>query len=184
MLSPSELIIAIQQQNKELLTRADGIGPKVASRLLTELKSFVGKQSFDFGGQPVTSSLNSDAIDTLVQLGYRQNDATNIVRKILAEAPSLSTQEIIPKALGIYRGRDQIKQSFVRISITKPATIPLPTEAATHPQVRINGIGMYIYVPICTSRTSPITPKVACGQSTLDSANFAYMKYIEAENAN
>lgn len=100
VLSPSELIIAIQQQNKELLTRADGIGPKVASRLLTELKSFVGKQSFDFGGQPVTSSLNSDAIDTLVQLGYRQNDATNIVRKILAEAPSLSTQEIIPKALG------------------------------------------------------------------------------------
>lgn len=100
VLSPSELIIAVQQQNKELLTRADGIGPKVASRLLTELKSFASKQSVDAGGQSVSSVLDTDAIDTLVQLGYRQNEATNAVRKILAEAPGLSTQEIIPKALG------------------------------------------------------------------------------------
>lgn len=100
VLSPSELILAIQQQNKELLTRADGIGPKVASRLLTELKSFASKQLFEAGGHPISYVLDTDAIDTLVQLGYRQSDATNAVRKILAEMPTLSTQEIIPKALG------------------------------------------------------------------------------------
>ena len=98
-LTPEELIRAIAFQDKALLTRADGVGPKLASRLITELKEkfekgFEGIElkpatSSDLGGLP---SAFEDAISALVNLGYRKGDVTEVLireRKTLPESALL-----------------------------------------------------------------------------------------------
>ena len=97
--SPEELIRAIAFQDKTSLTRADGVGPKLASRLITELKDKFDKGFEGIELKPTTSSslggLPShfeDAISALVNLGYRKGDVTEVLvkeRKTLPEDAAL-----------------------------------------------------------------------------------------------
>jgi holliday junction DNA helicase RuvA len=105
VLSPAELTQAIAAQDRKTLNRASGVGPKLAQRLVTELKDKVGNialgqaawQSGD--APPAAASLGTaslgkaaeDAVSALEGLGYRRVEAFQAVaeatRALGEEAP-------------------------------------------------------------------------------------------------
>ena len=96
-LSPMEIFQAIASQDKVTLTRADGVGPKLASRILTELKDKIpANLSFISSPHSSPSSLSpplEEAVSALVNLGYRRLEAVMAVSKAqqhLGEAASLN----------------------------------------------------------------------------------------------
>ena len=91
-LTPSELANAIALQDKTAISRAPGVGPKVAVRILTELKSkapaFAGDASGTIGlkqelGEGVASAPVADAVSALTNLGYSRDQAANAVAAAL-----------------------------------------------------------------------------------------------------
>lgn len=106
-LEPSELIMAIASNDAKTITRAQGVGPKVANRIIMELKDKVAK-----GMTPSTASETfkasamatanigktnvSEAVSALVSLGYSQSEASIAVSKV---DPSLTAEQIIKQAL-------------------------------------------------------------------------------------
>ena len=94
-LTPSELANAIALQDKVVISRAPGVGPKVAIRILTELKNkapaFVGDASGNIGlkqelGEGVAPAPVSDAVSALTNLGYSRDQAANAVAAALKTA--------------------------------------------------------------------------------------------------
>ena len=88
---PERLSIVIASQDKAGLTAADGVGPKLATRILTELKDKVARmelgqqlqtetttQSNDAPAE-TTSGFEQDAVSALVNLGYARADAYQAV---------------------------------------------------------------------------------------------------------
>jgi Holliday junction DNA helicase RuvA len=78
-LTPSDLANAIALQDKAMVARAPGIGPKVAQRIVTELKNkapaFAGEATGTIGlkqelGEGAASAPVSDAVSALTNLGY------------------------------------------------------------------------------------------------------------------
>lgn len=91
-LTPSELANAIALQDKTAISRAPGVGPKVAIRILTELKAkapaFAGEGSINIGlkqeiGEGVASAPVSDAVSALTNLGYSRDQAANAIAAAL-----------------------------------------------------------------------------------------------------
>ena len=89
-LAANELATAIVSQDRAALTRASGVGPKLAARLLTELKD----RATQWGAVPRGSttaatpgaaapvaSVNEDAVSALVNLGYRRAEAYGAVAR-------------------------------------------------------------------------------------------------------
>lgn len=89
-----QLGFAIAAQDKAALTRADGVGPKLASRILTELKDKAGSIELSAGAQKVTAAqagsnapqmnqgtigVDQDAVSALTNLGYASADAFRAV---------------------------------------------------------------------------------------------------------
>ncbi|MEC7488125.1 MAG: Holliday junction branch migration protein RuvA [Pseudomonadota bacterium] len=85
VLAPDELSDAILTQDKEMITRVPGIGPKLAARINTELKEKVGgleKLTPAKVGITANSTMRGaleDAVSALVNLGYRRSDAFGAV---------------------------------------------------------------------------------------------------------
>jgi Holliday junction DNA helicase RuvA len=78
-LSPRDLIAAIQAGDRGALTRAQGVGPKLAVRLLTELRERAGAMPSGVGFSPVlpppAGGVEADALSALLNLGYRRAEA-------------------------------------------------------------------------------------------------------------
>jgi Holliday junction DNA helicase RuvA len=85
-LSPKDLIVAISAGDKASLTRAPGVGPRLAVRLLTELRDKTGAMPASTGVSytPVTAGTPADdALSALVNLGYRRAEAQQAVARVL-----------------------------------------------------------------------------------------------------
>ncbi|MAE51903.1 MAG: Holliday junction branch migration protein RuvA [Micavibrio sp.] len=110
---PAErLAIIISAQDKAALTQADGVGPKLAARILTELKDKAGKielstktvdspvsGSVDKSSTPGSpSGVEEDAISALINLGYGRADAFSAVLKVKDKAND-NLQALIREAL-------------------------------------------------------------------------------------
>ena len=88
-LSPDEIARAIAAQDRAMLSRPAGVGPKLAARLATELKdkaaAFGIASSAPNAAQVATAapsgSLNEDAVSALVNLGYRRVEAFGAVAR-------------------------------------------------------------------------------------------------------
>jgi len=83
VLPSAELAQAIAAQDKTALLRANGVGAKLATRVITELKEKAGKLAFaPVPGEAGRGSLDGvpeDAVSALVNLGYRQSEAFGAV---------------------------------------------------------------------------------------------------------
>lgn len=111
-LNPSDLSFVIGAQDKAALTRADGVGPKLAIRILTELKDKAGPlpasvSSAVVGKIPKSEasataiqmrSVDQDAVSVLTNLGYSSADAYRAVSAVKAQAND-NLQDIIRLAL-------------------------------------------------------------------------------------
>lgn len=87
---PERLGFAIASGDKAAIQAADGVGPKLAMRIVTELKDKAGKIDFAIkpmqaeGAKMVTkqtapASVDQDAVSALVNLGYAKSDAFQAV---------------------------------------------------------------------------------------------------------
>lgn len=104
-LSPSELASAIALQDKAMVGRAPGVGPKLALRLVSELK---GKLP-DLGtaepgvlglqtalGEGLARSNVADAVSALANLGYSQAQASSALARVIArEGEDAATEKLI-----------------------------------------------------------------------------------------
>ena len=93
---PEKVGLAIAAQDKAMLTQADGVGPKLAIRILTELKDKAANMDIAPAGGSAPAnfndleeeggSLDQDAVSALINLGYARADAFTAVSKAKAKA--------------------------------------------------------------------------------------------------
>ena len=94
--SPNELSLAIAAQDKAVLARADGVGPKLATRIVTELKdktasldlSPINMQSKNKETNETMSEAHSmEALSALVNLGYGRSEAMIAINRAVKNLP-------------------------------------------------------------------------------------------------
>ena len=126
-LSVDELILAISSGDKVMISRADGVGPKVAGRITTELVEKVSSLNNSLFNNSISKNIpvtlqeklnnnkNSDTsqfsvevediISALVNLGYSRSEVFSVVMKIKKdfignnESRSFTVCQIVPIAL-------------------------------------------------------------------------------------
>ncbi len=87
-LESGDLQRAIMSGDKAMVARAQGVGPKLAQRIVNELKDKVGTLPGG-SGQPgavmPSSSHGADAVSALLNLGFRPGEASSAVAQAEAE---------------------------------------------------------------------------------------------------
>ena len=111
VMEPQRVALAISAGDHKAFKAASGVGPKLAQRIVLELKDKVAKGFVDgisledvagaASGEPATQS-SAQAIAALVSLGYSQSEAALAIAKIDAALP---VEEIIKLALRSMAGR-------------------------------------------------------------------------------
>ena len=112
VMEPQRVALAISAGDHKAFKAASGVGPKLAQRIVLELKDKVAKGFVDgisledvagaASGEPASQS-SAQAIAALVSLGYSQSEAALAISKIDATLP---VEEIIKLALrGMAAGR-------------------------------------------------------------------------------
>ena len=103
-LTINELILAITSGDKAMISRADGVGPKVAARVTAELSEKVSNMHLNFGNNDISKNsqeknsnvlksnfLNEedqffdvveDSISALINLGYTRSEVFSVVMAI------------------------------------------------------------------------------------------------------
>lgn len=103
VLDSDELHRAIAGQDKAMVARANGVGPKLAERIVRELKDKVGGvvPGLSVGGAPVAAgSLAADALSALTGLGFKPNEAQAAVAAADAElGPGATLDALVRLAL-------------------------------------------------------------------------------------
>lgn len=95
-LGPDEISQAIAAQDKATITRAPGVGPKLAARIVSELKDKVGAIALNQSlaaatgnapksGTAAKGNAVSDAVSALVNLGYNASQALGAVSEAAGE---------------------------------------------------------------------------------------------------
>ncbi|KAA1182344.1 Holliday junction branch migration protein RuvA [Rhizobium tropici] len=93
-LTPAELANAIALQDRAAVSRAPGVGPKVAMRIVTELKNkapALAGDAINIGlkqelGEGVAAAPVADAVSALTNLGYSRDQAANAVAAAMKTA--------------------------------------------------------------------------------------------------
>ena len=101
--TPAEFARAIFTDDVKTITRAQGIGPKIAKRVILELRSKIKNADLDLVTDDNsmlmdigTGNEREDAASALMALGYNRDEALKAVNSIEG---SLKTEEIIKQAL-------------------------------------------------------------------------------------
>ena len=111
VMEPERVALAISAGDHKAFKAASGVGPKLAQRIVLELKDKVAKGFVDgisledvagASAQTPAAQSSSQAIAALVSLGYSQSEAALAVSKIDAALP---VEEIIKLALRSMAGR-------------------------------------------------------------------------------
>ncbi len=104
-LSPSRFALAVVSQDTKSLTKAQGIGMKMAQRIILELKDKISKEQLT-ASIPAAGSENrfapgdsvlSEAVSALMVLGYGSVEASGIITGIYEDG--MSVEDLIKKAL-------------------------------------------------------------------------------------
>src|SRR6478672_7121956 len=80
VLSPDELARAVSQDDKAMIGRANGVGPKLAARIANELKGKLGVAALGASLAPAPrGGAASDALSALANLGFKPAEASAAV---------------------------------------------------------------------------------------------------------
>ena len=108
VLAPDALTQAVAAQDKAAVARANGVGPKLAQRIVSELKDKVGGMALGpvaagkpAAGQtaPADAGATEDAVSALVNLGYGRSDAFTAVAKAARSGEGADVSSLIRLAL-------------------------------------------------------------------------------------
>lgn len=105
--SPTDIYQAIAAQDKVVLTRADGVGPKLGSRIVTELKDKIPKDlayrpTAAVHLHPTVTPLVDEAVSALVNLGYRRFEAMTAINKAQQDLGETATlNDLIRQGLSL-----------------------------------------------------------------------------------
>ena len=101
--TPDQLALAIVTGDEKSLTSAQGIGKKIAQRIILELKDKLSKEQNSFSSNGVSTSVSarndksSEAAAALAVLGYTSQDISVALKGVDVDA--LPLEEIIRQAL-------------------------------------------------------------------------------------
>jgi Holliday junction DNA helicase, RuvA subunit len=92
VVATDDLVTAIAAGDRSPLTRAPGVGPKLAQRIVAELADRIGRIGAGAGAGPVVPTAAGpvegnaarDAVSALVNLGFRPADALSAVGRVAA----------------------------------------------------------------------------------------------------
>lgn len=108
-LTPDKLSLCIASGDVKAITRAQGVGPKLAQRVVMELKDkMAASVSIKSYGNDFSSAVSAqagagaEAVDALEVLGYSRSEAASVVGKLDS---SLTVEEMIKQALKLLAGR-------------------------------------------------------------------------------
>ena len=111
LLTPEKFALAVCTEDKKTISKAPGVGPKTAARIILELRDKLMKEtrmddedlsaaitdnSAEAAGAPPRGKL-SEAQDALLVLGYSRAEAQNALKSV--DIQSLSLEDIIKTAL-------------------------------------------------------------------------------------
>ncbi len=107
---PERLGFAIASGDKAAIQAADGVGPKLAVRIVTELKDKASKMDLSAAlpqknvqanhkAAPAEATIDNDAVSALVNLGYAKSDAFQAVLSAKQKSNDNSLSDIIRLAL-------------------------------------------------------------------------------------
>jgi len=110
VLDPNALTEAIVAGDKAMVARADGVGPKIAQRVVNELSEKIGKIpslgggtiGADFAGAAPDSAdavIQQDAVSALVNLGYGRSEAHAAVVRAQRAGADATVSSLIAAAL-------------------------------------------------------------------------------------
>jgi Holliday junction DNA helicase RuvA len=104
VLSPEELARAVVSQDKAALTRASGVGPRLAGRILSELKDRLAGElagaALPAQAPPggTVDGAAGGAVSALVNLGYGRSEAHAAIAKAAASLGQQATVEALIRA--------------------------------------------------------------------------------------
>lgn len=102
--TPEQFAINVASGDYKLFTKTKGVGPKLAQRIVLELKDKISKEQLSVSGaasfaeaaaSPADGNVG-EAVSALVVLGYSTTEAVQAVSKL---DPALSAEELIRLAL-------------------------------------------------------------------------------------
>lgn len=102
VITPAKFAVAVVTNDVKLITQAKGVGPKMAQRIILELKDKIKTEELDISASAeeeinvVMDNSRAEALSALVVLGYNANDAKKAIEKC---PDGLKTEEVIKKAL-------------------------------------------------------------------------------------
>lgn len=131
-LAPQQLAQAVAAQDKASFTRANGVGPKLAARIVTELKDKIVTipvaaatttaeltKELDMDANQETENYEDnltarvedpnmleDALSALVNLGYQRLEAYRVVNQVLIDHPDVGVSELIRLSLKEFAKKD------------------------------------------------------------------------------
>jgi Holliday junction DNA helicase RuvA len=101
VLPPDELARAAANADKALISRANGVGPKLAARIANELQGKLGVTGLGTGATPAPrAGAASDALSALANLGFKPAEASAAVNAAQDElGPDASLDALVRLAL-------------------------------------------------------------------------------------
>ena len=99
-LSPDELARAVAQEDKAMIGRANGVGPKLAARIANELQGKLGVVGIAGSAAAPRGGAASDALSALANLGFKPAEASAAVNAAQDElGPDASLDALVRLAL-------------------------------------------------------------------------------------
>jgi Holliday junction DNA helicase RuvA len=102
-LSPEALAAAVRGGDRAALRQVPGVGPKLAERLVTELRGWAGEIGAPPGAAlapaPVAETAEAEALSALANLGLRGPAAAAAVARAAARLPGAAVEALIREAL-------------------------------------------------------------------------------------
>ena len=100
VLSPDELARAVANDDKGMIGRANGVGPKLAARIANELQGKLGVTNLGGGAPPPRGGPAADALSALGNLGFRAAEASAAVNAAQDElGPGATLDSLVRLAL-------------------------------------------------------------------------------------
>ena len=98
-LSVDEVHRAVASGDNGMIARAQGVGPKLAQRIVHELKDKAGSVALGPGGPLIPAGSHAqDALSALANLGFRPSEAAAAVAKAEAEVGPDATLDLLVRA--------------------------------------------------------------------------------------